>query len=374
MTRTTVAVVGAGPAGLLLGNLLLDAGVDCLLVERSTRDQIENDARAGVIEQRTVELLDRHGLAKRLRARAQRRSLCEFRCPDGDFLIDCEELVGGCHYVYPQNLLVRDLAEAYLAKGGQVRYGTDVTKITGLGRRPSLTVSHGGSIKCAYLAGCDGSRGTTRRIIPAMHQPAEHHWLALKLAMPAAIPHVTYAVHPSGFAGQMPRSAMATRFYLQIEPGETALWDEARIKTALADRLRIEVPDQPLISCEPVDLRVRIAKHADHGRLFLAGDAAHLIPPAGGKGMSLALGDAADLAAAFTDRICHRRREQLAAYSDGCLSRAWQAAEFSLGLLDLLNATARDPFRSQVRRARLAMLHDNRETAVAFARRYIGAA
>ncbi|MFD7919197.1 4-hydroxybenzoate 3-monooxygenase [Streptomyces sp. NPDC059740] len=392
--RTQVGIIGAGPAGLTLAGVLRQAGIDVVVVEKYDRERVEARARAGAIEHRVVRFLARHGLADRMLREGTPHGRCEFRYDGLRFSVPYAELSGGCHhYVYPQQFLVRDLADAFLAAGGDLRYSRPAVAVDperAVIRVRAAEDGDGGSgeeyeLECDFVAACDGFHGVSRRSVPAgrLRTHERRHgvgWLAVLAQAPPSTEEIIYALHEDGFAGHMLRTSEISRFYLQCPPGDTpAAWSEDRIWTALEQRLAADgwkLTTGPVTEKAVLDMRSVVSERMDHGRMFLVGDAAHIITPAGGKGMNLALGDAEELAAALVD---HYRGEdtRLAAYSATRVPRIWQAQEFSHWLLGITHRpedeSPDDLFPHRLRTARLAQLRDSVGLATWFARSYVGA-
>jgi p-hydroxybenzoate 3-monooxygenase len=335
-----VLIAGAGPAGLVLANALLRAGVNCVVMERRERAPVE--ARAGILLADTVAVLDRLRLAGPLLASAGRQASCEFRTPDEQFVLTYPD----AHYVYPQHLLVRDLIEAYTSGGGDIRFASAVA--------PTAVERPAGEL----LIDCAGRHGPARSLFPRVVRHYPHRWRSVLVGAPAATPHLTYALHPDGFAGQMPRGPGSTRYYLQ-EPIASDLF------VALEHRLGVPVPRGPVLSQDRVGMTASIASRMSDGRVHLAGDAAHAVPPTGAKGLNLAVADAADLADAIVNR------DRLAGYEQRRLAATWQTVEFVDWLLTLLDVPP-DPYRYRLNRARLSRLRDSPQLAAWFTRAYSG--
>ncbi|MCC9310640.1 4-hydroxybenzoate 3-monooxygenase [Kitasatospora sp. RB6PN24] len=394
LLRTRVAIVGAGPAGLVLANVLRQAGIDCLVVERRSRAHVENRARAGLIEHRTVEFLRAHGLAGRLLAEGAEHGSCEFRHGDGRFSVPYRELAGGrAHHVYPQQSLVRDLIAAYLADGGTLLFSHPAMAVADLdapdGERAVLRCESPDSdpvlIECDFIAGCDGFYGAARPAVPAGRLRAdvkqhEFGWLAVLAETPPATNEIIYALHRDGFAGHMLRTSSVSRFYLQCPVGDhPENWSDDRIWSALHRRLGLsdsELRPGPIIEKTVLDMRGFVAEPMRCGRLFLVGDAAHIITPAGGKGMNLAIADAAELA----DRLLVHYRSGNSAVLDGYsaarLPDIWHAQEFSHWLLHLLHSPVAgredSAFLHRLQLSRLDRLRDSAAFAASFADSYAG--
>ncbi|MFJ3665310.1 4-hydroxybenzoate 3-monooxygenase [Streptomyces sp. NPDC090106] len=390
--ETTVLVVGAGPAGLVLGNLLLAAGVDCLIVERGSRAHVERRARAGFLAADTVRVLADHGLADGLKARGREHGVCVFRTGSGEFALRYADLGRReSHTVYPQQELVADLVDAFLRRGGDLRFGTTVSAMGGLdGDRPWLTAEGPDGtpyrLSGRYVAGCDGRHGISRRLLPAgtVRRHRRRHgvtWLALLAEAPPSLPAVTYAVHERGFAGHMARTPAVTRYYLQCAPEDRAeSWSDAEIWAELDLRMRAErfgpLRRGPLLERALVDLESDVLDPMQHGRLFLAGDAAGLISPSAAKGANLAVMAARTLAEGFAAALHRGDEEPLARYSATCLPRIWRAQEFSHWMIGLLHAPAGDDeesrFLRSLRDARLETLRTSLPHQHSFADGYVG--
>jgi p-hydroxybenzoate 3-monooxygenase len=385
MTSVGVVVVGAGPAGLLLANRVLLSGVDCLVLERRSREAFERLSRAGLLEHRTVELLRRHGLAAGLERDGRRHGVCEFRRPQSRLVLRYGELAGGRpHWVYPQHMLVRDLLATFLDRGGEVVFGAEELRLADLDLdRP--TVSYAGpaggrSVRCHVVAGCDGVRSACRQAVGIDRYQHDYgvSWLALLAAAPPSADWNVYGLHPDGFAGHMMRSPKLSRYYLQCEPGAASVdWPPERIWETLSERLgsggRWPVAEGPILEVEVLELRAMVCDTMRYGRLFLAGDAAHLLPPAGAKGMNLALADADELATALTPYFQSGDETALGAYSARCLRRVWQAQELSRWLVEFFHNPP-SGLPDQLRQARLDLLADRSSFATGFAERYVGVA
>ncbi|NUO42640.1 MAG: 4-hydroxybenzoate 3-monooxygenase [Streptomyces sp.] len=389
-----MVVLGAGPAGLVLGNLLQDSGVDCVVLERAGRAHLQARARAGFLAAHTVRILERHGLAEGLLRYGQAHSACEFRAEDGRFRLEYGGLgLGERHTVYPQQLLVGDLLTRFLAVGGRVEFGTEAVAVldadTG---RPSVAVREAdgrpGRWQARYVAGCDGRHGAARRSLPAgavRRYDCDHgvSWLGLLAEAPPSLDAVGYAVHERGFAGHMARTSEITRYYVQCERGTPAdAWSEERIWEELELRMRAKeygpLRRGPFVQRSVVDLESDVLEPLRHGALFLAGDAAALISPSAAKGANLAVLEAEMLARALTDDLLHGDSTGLDTYSARCLPYIWRAQEFSHWMIALLHGPDRpgaegsSPFHDALRRSRLASLRTSRSRQDWFAEHYVG--
>jgi p-hydroxybenzoate 3-monooxygenase len=345
---TTVVIVGCGPAGVVLGLLLQREGIPFVLLERHDRSFLGGPPKAGVVEHRTVELLTVEGIAGPIVQFEAENGCCEFRTPDESVVFDYGTLTGGRpHFIYAQHLLVADLGAALEATGADIRFGTTVSSVEHDADGASVTVVGGDArssvIEAEVVVGCDGSRST---IAPALddatvvEESLPVRWLAVIAAAPPLVMHTVYAAHPHGFAGHMRRSPTQTRYYLEV-PARDGLedWPEARIRRELTERLRIGDQLEAVRFIEPtlLDLRMRVRAPMQQGRVFLVGDAAHLITPAGGKGMNLAIQDAVELAHGLVERFGPAGDgARLAAYSDTRLPVIWRTQAFSRWMLRLI--------------------------------------
>jgi p-hydroxybenzoate 3-monooxygenase len=385
--RTQVGIIGAGPAGLLIGNLLLQAGIDCIIVERHSRDYIERRGRAGLIEHWVVEFLQRYQLADRLLREGKPHAGCELRYRGQHFRIPYSSLYGGrTHYVYPQQELVKDLVASFLQAGGDLRFATRALGVTAANTTTPTIHTCTGDIVCNFLAGCDGSHGVTRVSLPTAaftiyQKQHEFGWLALLAAAPPSTEEIIYALHERGFAGHMLRSSTVSRFYLQCSLGDSLdNWPDERIWSELETRLALGEPwaltRGPILEKSLLEMRSLVCEPMQYGRVHLAGDAAHIISPAGGKGMNLALADAAIFVEGIRALYEHDDETLLASYSQRCLQRVWRAQEFSHWLLHVIHAaTPEDPeaeFMHRLQLARLDRLRTSTAAAASFAEDYIG--
>ncbi|WP_316959608.1 4-hydroxybenzoate 3-monooxygenase [Streptomyces sp. TRM68367] len=390
--RFPVIVVGAGPAGLTIGNILRAASVDCLVLETETRDFIEQRPRAGVIEEWAVRGLEKRGLARNLLDQAQLHSACEFRFGGERYRFSYGELTGNHHFIYPQPLLVTDLVREYAdARAGQIRFGVRDVRVHDLDTdRPSVsyTCPETGQrelVHCGFVAGCDGARGVARDAIPAGRVRIARHdygigWLAMLAEAPQSADTVLFGCHPNGFAGHMARSPEVTRYYLQCPPAEDPEnWSHDRVWAELQQRLGAAgappLTEGRLIEKRVLDMHDYVVEPMAFGRLFLAGDAAHLIAPIGAKGMNLALHDAFLLGDALVAYLRTGEVSGLNGYSETALRRVWDYQEFSQWLSELYHGTASgDPFRVGTTLARLRRLFTSPKAATAFAEQYLGTA
>ncbi|WP_215453588.1 4-hydroxybenzoate 3-monooxygenase [Streptomyces sp. ATCC 21386] len=388
--RTPVVIVGAGPAGLTVGNILRAASVDCVVLETGSREYIERRPRAGFLEEWAVRALERRGLAGRLLERAPVHTEFEFRFAGGRQRFPYTEITGHHHYVYPQPLLVTDLVREYAdVRGGDIRFGVREVALHDIdGEQPSVSYVDPATgerhvLACEFVAGCDGARGVTRTVLPAGHATVARHdhgvgWLALLAEAPPSSDCVVLGVHPRGFAGHMARSPEVTRYYLEVPAGDDpANWPDDRVWSELHARLAAPgarpLTEGPLVEKRVLDMHNYVTEPMAYGRLYLAGDAAHLVAPIAAKGMNLALYDALLLADALTARLRTGDDRGLRGYSDACLRRVWHYQEFSQWLAELLHGpSSGDPFRAGAATARLRRVLGSPAAASTFAELFIG--
>ncbi|MEU9337242.1 4-hydroxybenzoate 3-monooxygenase [Streptomyces sp. NPDC048290] len=350
-----VIILGAGPAGLVLGNILRAAGVDCVILERAARADLGTRARAGFLAANTVRVLDRHDLSDGLRRHGQPHSTCEFRTDGGRFRLDYASLGRGeGHTVYPQQYLVADLLAHYEGAGGRIRFAAEALAVrdADAGRTPpSVTVRTGDGDPVRwqgrYVAGCDGRHGAARRSIPP--GAVRRHridlgvsWLGLLAEAPPSLDAVGYAVHSRGFAGHMARTAQVTRYYLQCARGTAAvdrsdaqLWDELELRMRAADHGPLH--RGRFLQRAVFDLESDVLEPLRHGSLFLAGDAASLLSPSAAKGANLAVLEAELLADALFAALRHGSTDALDGYSARALTHVRQAQRFSQWMIRLLH-------------------------------------
>ena len=385
-----MVIVGAGPAGLTVGNILRAASVDCLVLETESRAFIEQRPRAGVLEEGAVRGLERRGLADTLLRRAQRHTECEFRFDGRRHRFAYTELTGVHHWVYPQQFLVTDLVREYAdVRGGEIRFGVRDVELHDVdGDHPSVSyvwpeTGRREVVRCDFVAGCDGARGVTRDAIPAGRTRTSRGdygigWLALLAEAPPSADSVVFGMHPRGFAGHMPRSADVTRYYLQCPPDDDPEnWPEDRVWAELRERLGADgappLTEGRLIEKRVLEMHNYVVEPMVSGRLLLAGDAAHLTAPIAAKGMNLALHDAFLLGDALAAHLTKGDSAGLDGYSAACLERVWDYQEFSHWLSEVYHGVSSgDPYRAGTTLARLRRVFASPVAARAFAEQYLG--
>ncbi|WP_093724012.1 4-hydroxybenzoate 3-monooxygenase [Streptomyces sp. DI166] len=387
-----VVIVGAGPAGLTLGNILRAASVDCLVLETESRAFIEQRPRAGVLEEWAVRGLEQRGLAENLLARGQVHHECEFRFAGERHRFEYASLTGQHHFIYPQQFLVTDLVREYAdVRGGAIRFGVRDVELHDLdSERPSVSYTDPGSglrqvVRADAVAGCDGARGVSRAALPPGYARISRYdygigWLALLAEAPPSNDCVVFGMHPRGFAGHMARSPEVTRYYLECPPGDDPEnWSQDRVWAELQERLGAagapRLTEGRLIEKRVLDMHSYVVEPMSYGRLFLAGDAAHLTAPIAAKGMNLALHDAFLLGDALVTFLTKGDSTGLDGYSRTSLARVWDYQEFSQWLSEVYHGVSSgDPHRAGTTQARLRRLFASPAAARAFAESYLGRA
>ncbi|PWI19956.1 4-hydroxybenzoate 3-monooxygenase [Streptomyces sp. Act143] len=384
-----VVIIGAGPAGLTVGAILRAVGVDCVVLETETRTFIEQRPRAGVLEEWAVRGLERRGLAANLLERAQRHTECEFRLGGERYRFEYTRLTGRHHWVYPQPLLVTDLVHEYAdVRGGSIRFGVRDVRLHDLDSDHPVVeyVDADGEdrlIPCDFVVGADGARGVTRALLTPDRALVSRHdygigWLALLAQAPPSNDCVVFGIHPNGFAGHMARSPEVTRYYLECPPGDDPdNWSHDRVWSELQQRLGANgaprLTEGRLIEKRVLDMHNYVVEPMVFGRLFLAGDSAHLTAPIAAKGMNLALHDAFLLGDALVAQLTKGDSSGLTRYSQACLGRVWDYQEFSWWLSEIYHGTSSgDPYLAGTTQARLRRLFASPAAALAFAEQYLG--
>ena len=385
--RTQVAIIGAGPAGLLLGHLLHRAGIDAVLLERQSADYVLGRIRAGVLEAGSVDLLKEAGLGDRLSREGLPHHGVELSFAGARHRIDFADLVGRTVTVYGQTEVTRDLMQARAACGALTVYEAQDVVLEGLqAQRPMVRyrkddVEH--LIECDWVAGCDGYHGISRASIPAQalrtfERVYPFGWLGVLSETPPVSDELIYANHPRGFALCSMRSRTRSRYYIQCGLNERVEdWSDARFFDELRERLDAPAAQAlitgPSIEKSIAPLRSFVAEPMRFGRLCLAGDAAHIVPPTGAKGLNLAMADIRVLSDALIDHYHCGNTDQLERYSEQCLQRVWDVVRFSWWFTLLMHQFPdTDPFSRKMHEAELRRLVHSRAAATAFAQSYVG--
>jgi p-hydroxybenzoate 3-monooxygenase len=384
--RTQVAIVGAGPAGLLLSHLLHLEGIGSIVLETQTRHYVEQRIRAGVLEQGTVDLLAKSGVGGRLRKEGLVHHGIELRFGGRAHRIDLSALTGGrAITVYAQQEVVKDLIHARLAARGQVLFEvTDVSVHDLAGTAPRVRFRGNGAaeeIACDFVAGCDGYHGVCRHAIPAgvltLHEKDyPFGWLGILSESAPPSHELIYAHHERGFALYSMRTPALSRLYFQCAPDEDlSAWPDSRIWSELRTRLGIgtALAEGPILQKGVTGVRSFVAEPMQYGRLFLAGDAAHIVPPTGAKGLNLAVADVRALARALAAYYAGGRTDLLDRYSGTCLRRVWKVQRFSWWMTSMLHRLPDEgPLRQRLQLAELDYLAGSRAASTALAENYVG--
>ncbi|HUI15075.1 MAG TPA: 4-hydroxybenzoate 3-monooxygenase [Xanthobacteraceae bacterium] len=384
--RTQVAIIGAGPAGLLLGQLLHKNGIDNVIVERHTGEYVLGRVRAGVIEQVTMDLLDEAGVGERMHRDGLIHDGVQI-CVDGKrHHLSFKELTGKSVMVYGQTEITKDLMDGRAAVGAPTLYAAyDVALHDIHGGKPRVTFRKDGStheIECDFIAGCDGFHGISRKSVPPSaisnyERVYPLGWLGILSETPPVSEELIYVRHPRGFALCSMRSPTRSRYYIQCSladdieswPDER-FWEELRPR--LDDEAREALVTGPSIEKSIAPLRSFVAEPMRFGRLFLAGDAAHIVPPTGAKGLNLAASDVQYLARGLIEHYRDKSDSGLEHYSERALLRVWKAERFSWWMTTMLHRISDNPFDYQLQLADLDYLFRSKAAATAFAENYVG--
>jgi len=388
MTAVQVAIVGAGPAGLLLGHLLHNAGVDSVILERRSREYVERRIRAGVLEQGTVDLLRAAGVGERMDREGLVHHGIHLQFEGGRHRIALSELTGGrVITVYGQHEVVKDLIAARLAVGRPIAFDVEDLSVHDLDTdRPRVHFRADGKahdLRCDFVAGCDGSHGICRGSVPngalrMYERTYPFGWLGILAATPPSLDELIYAYHERGFALHSMRSPTLTRLYVQCAPDDALdAWPDDRVWVELHARLETAdgwtLAEGPVLEKSITAMRSVVVEPMRYGRLFLAGDAAHVVPPTGAKGMNLAVADVRVLAEGLVAWYDAGRRDLLDAYSNTCLRRVWRAEHFSWWMTSMLHQfPEHDTFQQRLQLSQLRYLTTSTAAATSLAENYVG--
>ncbi|NEA28171.1 4-hydroxybenzoate 3-monooxygenase [Actinomadura bangladeshensis] len=380
--RTQVAIIGGGPAGLLLSHLLHLQGIDSVVLESRDRDYVEHRQRAGMLEQGTTDVLRETGVGERLDREGLVHHGLELRFGGAGHRVPLTDLTGRTVTVYAQTEIVKDLVARRLADGGDVRFETEVVGLDA--SAPSVTFRSGGetrTLDCDYIAGCDGFHGVSRPAVPGVRTFERDYpfaWLGILADVAPSTEELIYANHDRGFALHSLRSPQVSRLYLQVSPDEDiAEWSDARIWDELATRFATDdgwkLHEGPITGKSITPMRSFVAEPLRHDRLFLAGDAGHIVPPTGAKGLNLAVSDVIVLARALTERYASGSETLLDGYSDACLRRVWRAEHFSYWMTTLLHVDpAASDFERRLQRSHLDYVASSEAAKTSLAENYAG--
>jgi p-hydroxybenzoate 3-monooxygenase len=383
--RTQVGIIGAGPAGLFLSHLLHLEGIESVVLEAHTRHYIEHRVRAGVLEYNTVELMKGTGVGDRVQREGLTHRGIKLRFAGRSHRIDFEELTGRSITVYAQQEVIKDLVAARLAAGGQILFEAEATGLDGIdGVRPRIRYRQNGQeheLDCDFIAGCDGFHGVARAAIPLdaltiFERVYPFAWLGILAESPPASEELIYANHDRGFALLSMRSPQISRLYVQCNPDEDlAAWPDARIWEELHTRLNLgaELIEGPVLQRNVAPMRSFVAEPLRFGNLFLAGDAAHIVPATGAKGLNLAVADVRVLAAGLTEHYRRNTHDLLDRYSAICLRHAWKVQRFSWWMTSLLHRFPdHNAFDRRRQLAELDYLCTSHAAAQSLAENYVG--
>ncbi|WP_234533476.1 4-hydroxybenzoate 3-monooxygenase [Streptomyces shenzhenensis] len=386
--RTTVGIIGAGPAGLLLARLLHNAGIDSVVLESRDRSYVEHRQRAGILEQGTVDVLRAAGAGERMDREGLRHDGIELRFAKRRHRVDFPGLAGGRSVmVYAQTEVCKDLIALQLKDGRPLLFEAEALAVEGAeGERPRIRFRHEGReevLECDYVAGCDGFWGVARQAFPAalsqvFERTYPYSWLGILADVAPSHDELVYARHDRGFALLSMRSPSVSRLYLQVPAGtdaeewtDEAIWDELERRFETDDDWRLE--RGPITQKSVTPMRSYVHEPMRHGRLFLAGDAAHIVPPTGAKGLNLAVGDVVTFARALVHQRETGSPELLEAYSATCLRRVWQAERFSYDMTSMLHPGPDDTaFDARLQLARLGRIASCRAAETDLAEAYTG--
>jgi p-hydroxybenzoate 3-monooxygenase len=385
--RAQVAIIGAGPAGLLLGALLHKAGIEAVILEQRAPEYVLGRIRAGLLEQGTVDLLERLGVGKRLRAEGLVHGGMDLAFPGGRLRVDLHGHTGKNVVVYGQTELTRDLMDARAAANLPTAYEAEEVRLEDFqSARPRVRFRQQGvekMLECDFIAGCDGYHGVSRASVPAAairtyEKVYPFGWLGILADVPPVHEELIYVCHERGFALCTMRSRTRSRYYLQVARSENAEeWSDERFWDELRRRLDPSVADAvatgPSIEKSVAPLRSFVAEPLRFGRLFLAGDAAHIVPPTGAKGLNLAASDVHYLSSAFQEYYETKREDALDAYSARALARVWKAERFSWWMTRLLHRFPEEGgFGLKMQQAELEYLQSSAAAQKSLAENYVG--
>jgi p-hydroxybenzoate 3-monooxygenase len=384
--RTQVGIIGAGPAGLMLAHLLQQQRIDTVVLESHTRDYVEGRVRAGVLEQGTVDMLKQAGVGVRLQQEGLEHHGIELRFAGEGHRISFQELVGKSITVYAQQEVIKDLIEARIANGAPIFFEAEAMCLQDIDAQPKICYLQDDAqniIDCDFIAGCDGFHGICRPSVPEgklqFHEKQyPFAWLGILARVPPASEELIYTYHERGFALMSMRSPEISRLYLQCDPEEDLMdWSDDRIweelNARMATRDGFTLREGPITSKGITPMRSFVADPMQYGKLFLLGDAAHIVPPTGAKGLNLAVADVRVLTRALVDFYRQRDRSGLAHYTERCLKRVWRGQRFSWWMTSMLHRFPdEDGFSHRIHLAELDYVTSSRAASASLAENYVG--
>ena len=385
--RTQVGIVGAGPAGLVLSHLLHLQGIESVVLESCRRDYVEQRIRAGVLEQGTVDLLVESGVGARLKREGLVHHGIELRFGGQGHRIDLTGLTGGkAITIYAQHEVIKDLIEARLTAKGEILFEAEALSLRDIEGHPKIVFSHQGAtqeLECDFVAGCDGFHGIGRPAMPSnvlrVHERIyPFAWLGILAQVAPASEELIYTYHERGFALLSMRSPEISRLYLQCSPDvdianwpDERIWDELRFRMATRDGWILA--DGPVLQKGITPMRSFVAEPMQFGKVFLLGDAAHIVPPTGAKGLNLAVSDVRVLTRALVDFYKSGKKEGLESYSEKCSRRVWKVQRFSWWMTSMLHRFQNeDSFSHNIHLAELDYVTSSRAAATTLAENYVG--
>jgi len=386
MARTQVVIIGAGPSGLLLSQLLHNCGIESVILERQSRDHVAGRIRAGVLEQGTVDLVLKAGVGERMLSDRLVHDGFALGFSERNFRVDLRGLTGSAVSIYGQTELTKDLIDARIATGANLVFEATDVAIEGFDRtHPAVRYTHAGrtlEITCDFIAGCDGYHGICRKSIPSdamqtFERVYPFGWLGILADVPPASHELLYSNHARGFALCSMRSLTRSRYYVQCgledkleEWPDVRFWDELRAR--LPDEVAETVVTGPSIEKSIAPLRSFVVEPVRFGQLFLVGDAAHIVPPTGAKGLNLAAADVRVLYQALVDKYRTGETDALERYSERCLRRTWKAVRFSWWFTSIMHKFSHDPFAHRLQLAELDYLTGSTAALTSMAENYVG--
>ena len=386
MTRTQVGIVGAGPAGLTLAHLLHLEGIDSVVIEDRSREYVEARIRAGVLEQGVADLLDEAGVGARMHREGIVHDGIELQFDGERHRIGFDELTGRSIVIYGQTEVVKDLIEARLETGRPLLFDVSDVSVSDIETdRPRLSFTHDGArqeLECDVIAGCDGFHGVCRPSIPAgvlteFSREYAFGWLGILASVAPSIDELVYSAHERGFALLSLRTPELSRYYIQCAPDEDlSLWPDERIWEELQTRVALDgwtLEEGPILEKGVTGMRSFVTEPMQYGRLFLAGDAAHIVPPTGAKGLNLAIRDVKLLAGSIADWYRSGDDAALERYSAECLRRVWRAEHFSWWMTTMLHVPpGEDLFGYRLRQSQMRYVASSVAAATSLAENYVG--